>query len=163
MKCFYFIMKKSPTLCHWSFQTILCKHIEEHNDHVPRLVELCCVTWILIFFIYKILWNKKFGNWVKTWSITWIFHFLMTQYEDFRWIDHFRITCKFVEQLIAKLKYFVEKKIITYKCAILVNIYVVCSFYKLADGVKYLHYSELFAIEKSTIHVILRKYVCFVN
>jgi len=116
-----------------------------------------------MFFIYKTLWNKKFGNWVKTWSITWIFHFLMTQYEDFRWIDHFRITCKFVEQLIAKIKHFVEKKIITYKCAILVNIYVVCSFYKLAHGAKYLHYSELFVIEKSTIHVILWKYVCFVN
>ncbi len=62
------------------------------------------------FFIYKIFWNRKFGNWVKTWSITWIFHFLMTQYEDFRWIDHSRITCKLVEQLIAKLKHFMEKK-----------------------------------------------------
>jgi len=87
----------------------------------------------------------------------------MTQYEDFRWIDHFRITCKFVEQLLAKLKHFMEKKIITYKCAILVNIYVVCSFYKLAHGVEYLTYSELFAIGESTIHVILWKYVCYVN
>jgi hypothetical protein len=87
-----------------------CKHIEEHNDHVPRPVEGCCVTWILNVFIYKTLWNKKFGKWVKTLSITWFFHFLMTQYEDFRWIDHFRITCKFVEQLIAKLKHFMEKK-----------------------------------------------------
>ncbi len=79
----------------------------------------------------------------------------MTQYEDIKWIDHFRITCKFVEQLIAKLKHFMEKKTITYKCAILVNIYVVCSFYKLAHGAEYLHHSELFAIGKSTILVIL--------
>jgi hypothetical protein len=48
-----------------------------------------------------------------------------------------------------------EKKTITYKCAILVDIYVVCSFLKLAHGVEYLHHSELFAIGKTTIHVIL--------
>jgi hypothetical protein len=79
----------------------------------------------------------------------------MTQYEDLKWIDHFRITCKFVEQLITKLKHFMEKKTITYEYAILVNIYVVCSFYKLAHGVEYLHPSDLFAIGKFTIHVIL--------
>lgn len=30
-----------------------CKHIEEHNDHVPTLVELCCVTCILNVFFLK--------------------------------------------------------------------------------------------------------------
>jgi len=52
-------------------------------------------------------------------------------------------------------KTFYGEKTITYKCAILVNNYVVCSFHKLAHGVEYLHHNELFAIGKPTIHVIL--------
>lgn len=43
------------------------------------------------------------------------------------------------------------------------NIYVAYSLYKLAHVSKYLHCSELFAIEKSTIHLVLHEFMCAMN
>ncbi len=52
-----------------------------------------------------------------------------------------------MRQLTKKLKHKMEKKDTKYKCAILVNIRVACSLYKLAHASKYLQCSELFPLE----------------
>jgi len=47
---------------------------------------------------------KELSDYVRTRSTTRFTHFLMMQYNDFRWIEHFRIMQKFVRQLTKKLK-----------------------------------------------------------
>jgi len=38
-----------------------------------------------------------------------------------------------------------------------------CSFYKLAHGTKYFECNELFAIDKSTLHLVLQEFFCAMN
>jgi hypothetical protein len=62
-----------------------------------------------------------------------------------------------------KLKHLIEKQNIRYKCAIPTGIQIACSFYKFVYGTKYFLCNELFAINKSTIHLVLQKFVCAIN
>lgn len=87
----------------------------------------------------------------------------MMQYNDFRWIEHFRVMRKFVQQLIERLKFLMQKKDTTYCYAILVTIWVACSLYKLVHNIEYLHYNELCTMGKSTIHLVLCEFVWFMN
>jgi len=56
-----------------------------------------------------------------------------------------------------------KKKDTKYKCVVLVNIKVTCSLYKLVHVAKYLQCSEHFIIRKSTIHLVLHKFVDAMN
>jgi hypothetical protein len=56
-----------------------------------------------------------------------------------------------------------EKKDAKYCCVVFVGIWVVCSLYKLAHVIEYLHCSKLFAIGKSTMYLVLREFVHAVN
>ncbi len=62
-----------------------------------------------------------------------------------------------------KLKHFIEKQNIRYKCAIPIGIQIACSFYKFSHGTKDFQCNELFAINKSTIHLVLQEFVCAIN
>jgi hypothetical protein len=42
-----------------------------------------------ILYVDELLLNQKFGDWVKARLIIWYFQFLIIQYEDQRWIEHF--------------------------------------------------------------------------
>ncbi len=68
----------------------------------------------------------------------------MIQYDDKRWIEHFRVNRSFVKQLTKKLKHKMEEKDTKYRSTILVSIKVACSLYKLAHASEYLQYSEFF-------------------
>lgn len=93
-----------------------------------------------------------------------MFHiFLMMQYDDFKWIEHFIVMRKFVRQLIEKLKPLMQKKDTTYCYTILVMIQVACPLYKLAHNTKYLHCNELCTVGKSTDPLVLREFVWFIN
>ncbi len=50
------------------------------------------------------------GDWVKTRNTTWYLHFLMIQYDDQRWVEHFKVTRKDIVQIIKKLKPLIERK-----------------------------------------------------
>jgi hypothetical protein len=50
-----------------------------------------------------------------------------------------------------------------YKCVMLVGIQIACALYKLAHKVEYFHCSAMFTIRKSTIHMVLQKFVHVVN
>jgi len=52
-----------------------------------------------------------------------------------------------------------QKHDTNYKCIVLVNIRVTCALYKLAHALEYLQCNEFFAIGKSTIHLVFRKFV----
>jgi len=50
-----------------------------------------------------------------------------------------------------------------YQCVIHVGIWVACSLYKLTHSAELLQCSELFAIGKSIVHLVLQKFVFVVN
>lgn len=100
---------------------------------------------------------------MKVRSTTWYSQFLIIQHNDSRWIECFRINREFVFQLIEKLAHFIEEKDTHYKCVMLVGIQIACALYKLAHEVEYFHWSEMFTISKSTIHMVLKKIVHVVN
>ncbi len=109
----------------------------------------------------KFLFFKEFSNWVKVRFTTWYSHFLMTQYNDSQWIEHFRIGRGFVIHLFSKLKHSMEKNI-HYQCVVLVGIWVTCSLYKLTHrDEKLLQCNELFAINKSIVHLALQELTVF--
>jgi hypothetical protein len=56
-----------------------------------------------------------------------------------------------------------EKKDTKYMCVIPMSIMVACSLYNTKHASKYLQCSELFAIRKSIVHLVLREFVHVVN
>jgi hypothetical protein len=56
-----------------------------------------------------------------------------------------------------------QKKNTSYRCVVLVGICVAYALYKLVHGAKYFHCSDLFAIGKSIMHLVLQKFVCSVH
>lgn len=113
--------------------------------------------------IYNILGNVEMGDWVKARSTTWYSNFLMVQFDNKRWIEHFRVTQDVVQQLTERLRPLIGKKDTRYRFAIPVGIRVACSLYKLAHAADYLQCSELFAIGKSTVHLVLHDFVAVIN
>jgi len=109
------------------------------------------------FYNFDILISKEVGDLVKAKSITWYSNFFMTQYDNQRWVEHFRMTKKVVLQFTKKLKCLIEKKVTKYRCVIHVGMRVACSLYKISHGVNYLQCSEMFAIGKSLINMILHE------
>jgi hypothetical protein len=83
---------------------------------------------------FDLLFEKDLGYWVKARSTTWYSQFLMSQYNNPRWIEHFKVSREFFFQLTMKLKHLMEKKDTHYRCVILVGICVTCSLYKFAHG-----------------------------
>ncbi len=58
-------------------------------------------------------------------------------------------------QLTKKLKHLMQKKDTWCTFVVPIGICVDCSLYKLVHGIEYLHCSELFAIGKSLVHLVL--------
>ncbi len=83
---------------------------------------------------FDLLFEKDLGDRVKARSTTWYSQFLMSQYSDPRWIEHFKVSKEFVFQLTMKLKHLMEKKDMHYMCVVHARICVTCSLYKLAHG-----------------------------
>jgi hypothetical protein len=63
-----------------------------------------------ISYVYELLRNNELGDEVKAISNMWYCHFLMTQYDDHRWIKHSFVNEKIVQFLTQKLKLLMEKK-----------------------------------------------------
>ncbi len=102
------------------------------------------------------------GDQVKARSTTWYSYFLMIQYDNSRWIEHFKMIMDFVSHLTIKVKHLMQKDT-KYRFAIPMGIRVACSLYKLACGAKCLHCNELFVIGKLIVDLVLQEFVCCVN
>ncbi len=61
------------------------------------------------------------------------------QYNNLRWIEHFRVSKNFIHHLTKKLKPFMERNNMKFQDVVLVSVRVACSFYKLAHVFEYLH------------------------
>jgi len=56
-----------------------------------------------------------------------------------------------------------EKKNIWYKFVVPIGIQVACFLFKLVHKIKYLQCSEMFAISKSTMHLVLHEFIHVLN
>ncbi len=109
-------------------------------------------------FYDELLFNQDVGDWMKAKSTTWYSYFLVSQYNDSRWTEHFESNNFFL-----KLKHLMEKKDTKYKCVVPIGIHIIYSFYKFAYCIAYHHWSKIFAIKKLTIHLVLQEFINVVN
>ena len=109
------------------------------------------------------LFSDDLGYWVKPRSTTWFSRFLLSEYDDRRWIQMFRMTKHAVFALADLLAPHVQKKDTKYRLAILVVVRVACCLFKLTHGASLFICSELFAVGKSTVSSMLRDVVHAIN
>jgi hypothetical protein len=107
--------------------------------------------------------DDDLGYWVKPRSTTWFSRFLLSEYDDSRWIQMFRMNKAAVFALSHLLCPHVLKKDTKFRLAIPVLIRVACCLFKLTHGASLFVCSEMFAIGKSTVSSILRQVVHAVN
>ena len=103
------------------------------------------------------------GYWVKPRSTAWFSRFLLDQYDDDRWVSMFRMTKPTVYNLATLLKPAIEKKNTKYRLAILVLVRIACTLFKLTHGCSLFICSEMFAIGRSTVSLVLREVVQAIN
>jgi hypothetical protein len=99
--------------------------------------------------------QPKLGYWVKPWSTMWFSHSLFGTYGDERWIHHFMMIKRTFFDITHQVTPLVEKQNTKYWLVLLVEIQVVCTIYKLAQGMNYLTCSELFAIGWSLVSFVI--------
>jgi hypothetical protein len=97
--------------------------------------------------------------WVKPHCTLWFSQFLMSLYNDSRWIEFFRMDKGIVASMCYRLRGAIQKQNTKYRLAVLVEVCVCCCLYKLAQGVNFLACSEKFSIGRSTVSVVIRKVV----
>lgn len=107
--------------------------------------------------------DEDLGFWIKPQSTTWFSRFLIEEYDDERWVRMFRMTKRSVLSLASLLKAGLEKKDTNYYSAIPALVRVACSLFKFCHGSSLLLCNELFAVEQSTVSIMLCDFVEEVN
>jgi hypothetical protein len=111
----------------------------------------------------QFLLSEDLGFWVKPRSMAWFTRFVIEQYEDERWVQHFRMTKSAVFRLSEMLAPHISRQNTRYRLAIPVVVRVACTLFKLAQGASLTIFSELFAVGTSTVSSILHSTVRAVN
>ena len=107
--------------------------------------------------------DEDLGYWVKPRSTAWFSRFLLNQYDDERWIIMFPMTKSAVQSLAELLKPIVQKKDTKYRLAIPVLVRVACTLFKLTHGASLFICSEMFAMGRSIVSLVLRDVVQAIN
>jgi hypothetical protein len=110
-----------------------------------------------------ICFNNELRFWLKPRSIVWFSDFLISVYDDSRWIEYFRMDKAIVGDICYKLYKAIEKADTKYCLAILVKVRVCACLYKLAHGTNLLTCSEKFPISRSIVGLVLREVVMAIN
>jgi hypothetical protein len=64
------------------------------NNIILHQHQVCCN--------FNLTMNTNMGDWVKTQNTTWYSHFFMIEYDNKKWVEHFRMGRKFIVQIIEK-------------------------------------------------------------
>ncbi len=108
------------------------------------------------------LWIYSLLNWVIGWSPKAQFdfsRFLLTQFKKDKSIKNFYMNKDTLFRFVDHLKYVLQKQNTKYCKVVLIEIHVCCVVYIIAQGANFLACNELFAIRKSTISLVLHKFV----
>jgi hypothetical protein len=112
-----------------------------------------------IFFLL----DDDLGFWVKPRSTTWFSRFLLDQYDDHRWVKMFWMNKPAMFALADLLKLHVQKQDTKYRLVVPVLIRIACTLFKLSHGASLFICSEMFAVGKSTVSMMLREVVHAIN
>lgn len=107
--------------------------------------------------------DEDLGFWVKPRSKVWFSIFVMTVYDDERWVANFRLTKDALFRLSDVLMPYIIKQNTKFREAIPVKIRVAAAIFKLVQGSNLNVVSEMFAIGPSTVSKVLREVVTAVN
>jgi hypothetical protein len=83
--------------------------------------------------------------------------FLLTEYDDQRWVQNFKMLKEMLFNIANKLKPLIVKKDAKYQFVIPVEVRVAYVIHKFSHGSNLLTCSELFSIGKSTIRFVLHE------
>jgi hypothetical protein len=101
--------------------------------------------------------------WVKPRSTAWFFEFIMYEYTDDRWLEHFIVTKYTVFGLCRRLYNRIAKMCTRYRESVPIEARICVALYKLVHGCTMLDVSKKIAIGKSTAGLILREFTSAVN
>jgi hypothetical protein len=107
--------------------------------------------------------ERELGWWVLPRSTCWFSRFVLTEFDDTRWLENFRMTKSSLISLSNLLRPHIERMNTNYRTAISPIARVACAFFKLTQGASLLIVSEFFAIGKSTAFGMIRDVVKSVN
>jgi hypothetical protein len=110
-----------------------------------------------------IYFDDELRFWVKPRSMTWFSQFLMSLYDDSRWLEFFHMDKRSVADMCYRLRESIQKQDTHYRLAVPVEVRVCACLYKLAHGANLLACSEKFAIGKSTVSIVIREVVAALN
>jgi hypothetical protein len=111
----------------------------------------------------QFLFPYDFGLWVKPRSTAWFSHFVIDQFDDDRWMQHFRMTKAAVFRLVDILSLHMRKQNTRYRLSIPMMVHVACTLFKLAQGATLTICLELFAIGVNTVLGMLYDIVHAIN
>ena len=109
------------------------------------------------------LFDADMGFWVKLRSTTWFSQFLLGEYDDDLWIHIFCMTKSATFALAKLLKLVVAKRNTKYLLAIPMVVRVACTLFKLTHSSSLFVCSEMFAVGKSMVSLILRDVIFAIN
>jgi hypothetical protein len=107
--------------------------------------------------------GEDLGFWTRPRSTTWFSRFVVSEFEDDRWVQCFRMTKMAVFSLAEMLRSKIQRRDTWYRLAIPVLVRVCCTLFKLAQGCSIFICSELFAIVKSSVSKMLQDTVYAMN
>lgn len=84
------------SFCKWSTTIFFCEDTCNRNHVFDKMNALILHSY-KISCMYDLLLNHDFEDWVKARSTTYYSWFLMIQYDDKRWIKHFRLNKSFMK------------------------------------------------------------------
>jgi hypothetical protein len=107
--------------------------------------------------------NSDLRWWVKPRSTMWFVDFLMMEYDRSRWIELFRMSKETFLDIVEHFRPVISRRNTNYRDCVPAEARVACMIYKLVHGCKFMHCSELFAIGKSIVGLVLREVVLAIN
>jgi hypothetical protein len=107
--------------------------------------------------------GRELGWWVLLRSTCWFSRFVLTEFDDSRWLENFRMTKAALISLSNLLRPHIERVNTNYRAAIPPVARVACSLFKLTQGASLLIVFEFFAVGKSTASGMVRDFVRAVN
>ncbi len=101
----------------------------------------------------------ELGYWVKPRNTTWFSRFLLTKFEEDRWLKRFHMNKMMFFSIINHLRPVFQ--IQNTKChqSIHVEILVCCIMFKFAQGADFITCNELFTIGKLNVSLVLHEFV----
>jgi hypothetical protein len=107
--------------------------IQECHDTLQDLsVAVVAILYYFRVFNSYFLFSEDLGFWVKPRSTAWFTCFVIDQYDDARWVQHFRMCKSSVFRLSEMQGPYIQKQNTRYRLAILVVVRLCCTLFKLA-------------------------------